>query len=146
MRRVRSHYENLKVAPDAPPEVIRAAYKVLAQKYHPDRNTNDPNSVQIMALVNEAYRVLSDPELRRQHDEWLLSVDSLLHHQTESTSAREESTSRAENTKSHSHQRSESQTIDLEHAYESFKQSWPIIASVIAVAVGFLIVLLITAR
>ena len=42
MTKVRTHYDNLKVARNAPPEVIRAAYKALAQKYHPDRNSNNP--------------------------------------------------------------------------------------------------------
>ena len=35
MPTIRTHYDNLKVARNAPPEVIRAAYRVLAQKYHP---------------------------------------------------------------------------------------------------------------
>lgn len=70
MRARSTHYDCLKVAPDAPPEVVRAAYKALAQKFHPDRNA-DPNSTVMMALLNDAYRVLSDPELRLEYDRWL---------------------------------------------------------------------------
>ncbi|MHA7113808.1 J domain-containing protein [Pseudomonas promysalinigenes] len=68
--KIRTHYDNLKVSRDAPPEVIRAAYKSLTQKYHPDRNP-DPQAAKIMLLLNEAYEVLSDPEKRDNHDKWI---------------------------------------------------------------------------
>lgn len=76
MPRVRTHYDNLKVARDAPPEVIRAAYKSLSQKYHPDRNSSDPNASKTMAIINAAYRVLSDPDLRKRHDEWIRKIEA----------------------------------------------------------------------
>ena len=76
MPKVRTHYDNLKVARDAPPEVIRAAYKSLSQKYHPDRNPGDPKASRNMAIINAAYRVLSDPDLRRKHDEWIRKVEA----------------------------------------------------------------------
>ncbi len=68
---MRTHYDNLKVARDAPPEVIRAAYKTLSQRYHPDRNPGDQDSARIMAVLNQAYEVLSDPHKRQLHDEWI---------------------------------------------------------------------------
>lgn len=72
MTKPRSHYDNLKVAKNAPPEVIRAAYKALAQNYHPDRNPGKEEiCAKIMAIINHAYEVLSDPVQRRQHDEWI---------------------------------------------------------------------------
>jgi curved DNA-binding protein CbpA len=74
--KVRTHYDNLKVARDAPPEVIRAAYKSLSQKYHPDRNPSDPKASRTMAIINAAYRVLSDPDRRRKHDDWILKVEA----------------------------------------------------------------------
>jgi curved DNA-binding protein CbpA len=74
--KVRTHYDNLKVARDAPPEVIRAAYKSLSQKYHPDRNSGDPNASKTMAIINAAYRVLSDPDLRKKHDEWIRKIEA----------------------------------------------------------------------
>jgi curved DNA-binding protein CbpA len=74
--KVRTHYDNLKVARDAPPEVIRAAYKSLSQKYHPDRNPGDPKASRTMAIINAAYRVLSDPDLRRNHDEWIRKIEA----------------------------------------------------------------------
>ncbi len=87
MARLRTHYENLKVARDAPLEVIRAAYRALSQKYHPDRNPDDPEAARVMALLNEAYRVLSDSKLRGEHDQWIRSVEAL-RRQTQTNSAR----------------------------------------------------------
>ena len=72
MARIHTHYDNLKVARDAPPEVIRAAYKTLSQKYHPDRHGNSAEAIRIIQIINIAYGVLSDPAKRREHDEWIL--------------------------------------------------------------------------
>ncbi|QYD24734.1 J domain-containing protein (plasmid) [Klebsiella quasipneumoniae] len=59
---MRTHYDNLKVSQDAPVEVIQAAYRTLAKKYHPDLG-NDSNLlivfyVQIMPddLVMQLHR------------------------------------------------------------------------------------------
>jgi len=60
-------YELLQVSPRAQPEVILAAYRVLARSYHPDIST-DPNAARLMRALNVAYDVLSDPERRAQYD------------------------------------------------------------------------------
>lgn len=71
MGKIHTHYDNLKVARGAPPEVVRAAYKALSQKYHPDKNPGDERAARIMAIVNTAYGTLADPQRRREHDEWI---------------------------------------------------------------------------
>lgn len=71
MKKVHSHYENLKVSRDAPPEVIRAAYRSLSQMYHPDRNPGNSDATRIMAVLNVAFETLSDPEKRKVHDQWI---------------------------------------------------------------------------
>lgn len=71
MKKIRTHYDNLKVARNAPIEVIRAAYKALLFQYHPDRNPNDDNAVRILSIINSAYKVLSDPKQRADHDRWI---------------------------------------------------------------------------
>jgi hypothetical protein len=76
MKNIRTHYDNLKVARNAPIEVIRAAYKTLSQKYHPDRNGNSAESQRVMKIINESYGVLSDSEARRKHDAWILEQES----------------------------------------------------------------------
>ena len=68
-----THYDNLKVPWDAPPEVINRAYKALMQKYHPDRNANREGSVRMTQIINASYHVLRDPVKRHAHDEWIKS-------------------------------------------------------------------------
>ena len=75
MAKIHTHYDNLKVARGAPQEVVRAAYKALSQKYHPDKNPGDEKAARIMAIVNTAYNILSDPVRRKEHDEWIASEE-----------------------------------------------------------------------
>jgi hypothetical protein len=70
---IATHYDNLKVAHDAPVDVIKRAYRKLSQKYHPDRNP-DPSALEIMKMINLAWDVLSDPERRARHDRAIASV------------------------------------------------------------------------
>lgn len=77
MARIHTHYDNLKVARNAPIEVIRAAYKSLSHMHHPDRNPdNQAESTRIMSIINNSYEVLSDVEKRRQHDIWIHEKES----------------------------------------------------------------------
>lgn len=69
--KIAHYYGRLKVAPDAPPEVIRAAYKALAQKYHPDRHQGSVRHELVLAALNKAQEVLLDPERRAAHDAWI---------------------------------------------------------------------------
>lgn len=71
MPKFRTHYDNLKVSRDAPSEVIQAAYRSLARKYHPDRNGSRPEGEAIMKAINASYEVLSDPVRRANHDRWI---------------------------------------------------------------------------
>jgi len=75
MAKIHTHYDNLKVARGAPQEVVRAAYKALSQKYHPDKNQGDEKAARIMAIVNTAYNILSDPVRRKEHDEWIAAEE-----------------------------------------------------------------------
>jgi len=68
-----THYDNLKVIPSAPPEVIKAAYRALSQRYHPDRHPG-PEAERVMRLLNEAYAVLGDPQRRAVYDRELAAA------------------------------------------------------------------------
>jgi len=68
MKKYVSHYESLNVTRDAPTEVIRAAYKSLSQKHHPDKNVGNQAAADMMSRLNAAYTVLSDPEQRKLYD------------------------------------------------------------------------------
>lgn len=78
MGTVRTHYDNLKVARDAPDLVIRAAYKSLSQRFHPDKNPGDPRAARAMAIINRSYEILSDPQKRREHDAWVAREEGKL--------------------------------------------------------------------
>jgi curved DNA-binding protein CbpA len=65
---IADYYEILQVSRNAEADVIQAAYKRLAYKWHPDRNPGDASAAQKMRLLNEAYRVLSSPRKRRKYD------------------------------------------------------------------------------
>lgn len=57
-------YEILGVRQDAPDVVIKAAYKALSQKHHPDRG----GDAEVMKRINEAYETLSDAQTRKIYD------------------------------------------------------------------------------
>jgi curved DNA-binding protein CbpA len=61
-------YRVLQVDPSADREVIEAAYKRLALKYHPDHNSGDSRAEEQMKRLNEAFRVLGKPGLRADYD------------------------------------------------------------------------------
>jgi len=61
-------YRVLGVAKEAEPKTIKDAYRKLAFEYHPDRNTGNPDVLDKMKAINEAYAVLSDPAKRQQYD------------------------------------------------------------------------------
>ncbi len=67
----KDHYATLGVARDAEAIVIRAAYKALSQRYHPDKCPPDEHEAahRRMSEINEAFDVLGDPLLRRLYDE-----------------------------------------------------------------------------
>lgn len=70
-RRTRvDHYQRLQVTRDADPEVIEKAYRALSLKHHPDRASDreQARATRRMQRINEAYRVLRDPALRRAYD------------------------------------------------------------------------------
>ena len=62
-------YRILNVSPDADPLVIEAAYRALMKKYHPDRFAGDQLAGEDRATeLNQAFRILRDPEQRAQYD------------------------------------------------------------------------------
>ncbi len=70
-----TYYEVLNIPQSSSGDVIKAAYKNLAKIYHPDVSC-EKNAEEKFKIINEAYRVLSDNELRAEYDEWLDSIKS----------------------------------------------------------------------
>jgi hypothetical protein len=68
---VPTYYDVLQVERNASPQRVRAAWRKLAQKYHPDKMPDNANACRAMAAINAAYEVLSDAERRAEHDLWI---------------------------------------------------------------------------
>lgn len=66
----RDYYEVLGVDKNADDAVLKKAYRALAKKYHPDMNPGDKEAEKKFKEASEAYAVLSDPEKRRQYDQF----------------------------------------------------------------------------
>ena len=66
----RTYYEVLMLSPHADRELITVAYRHLAKRHHPDRDTSTKAAAR-MAELNEAYATLRDPAKRRAYDQRL---------------------------------------------------------------------------
>lgn len=66
----RDYYEVLGVEKNADEAAIKKAYRALAKKYHPDMNPGDAEAEKKFKEASEAYAVLSDPEKKRQYDQF----------------------------------------------------------------------------
>lgn len=65
----KDYYEVLGVAKDADDKAIKSAFRKLAKKYHPDVN-KEPDAAEKFKEAQEAYAVLSDPDKRKQYDQF----------------------------------------------------------------------------
>lgn len=66
----KDYYKMLGVPRGADEKEIKAAYRKLARKYHPDVNPNNPEAEAKFKEVSEAYEVLSNPEKRAKYDQF----------------------------------------------------------------------------
>ena len=66
----RDYYEVLGVDKSADEAAIKKAYRNLAKKYHPDANPGNAEAEKKFKEASEAYAVLSDPEKKRQYDQF----------------------------------------------------------------------------
>ena len=66
----KDYYDVLGVTRSADQKEIRAAFRKLAARHHPDRNPGDPSAEERFKEVNEAYTVLSDAEKRSFYDQY----------------------------------------------------------------------------
>ncbi len=65
----KDYYSSLGVAKTASQKEIKAAYRKLARKHHPDVNQGDKGAEGRFKEINEAYEVLGDPDKRKKYDE-----------------------------------------------------------------------------
>ena len=65
----RDYYEVLGVSRGVGEKEIKKAYRRMAMKFHPDRNTDDKGAEEKFKEVNEAFEILSDPRKRSAYDQ-----------------------------------------------------------------------------
>jgi DnaJ-class molecular chaperone len=65
----KDYYQTLGVERNASADAIKAAYRKLARKHHPDLNPGDKKAEERFKGINEAYDVLGDPGKRKKYDE-----------------------------------------------------------------------------
>lgn len=70
MGTTRDYYEILGVEKTADAQTIKKAYRKLAKKYHPDTNKGDAQAEEKFKEATEAYAILSDPEKRKEYDQY----------------------------------------------------------------------------
>ena len=62
------YYARLQVSPDASQAEIKAAFRRLVRRYHPDLNPNNPRALEKFRALCEAYEVLTDKVQRQRYD------------------------------------------------------------------------------
>ena len=72
---MRDPYEVLGVAKSAPAKDIKAAYRKLAKKFHPDQNRDDPKAKERFGAINQAYEIVGDEKKRGAFDRGEIDAD-----------------------------------------------------------------------
>ncbi len=72
----KDYYQILEIPITASKEEVRAAYRRLAKKYHPDKNTGDVLAEEQFKLINEANEILSNAILKEEYDAYRLEAEN----------------------------------------------------------------------
>jgi DnaJ-class molecular chaperone len=74
MGKFKNYYEVLELTPFSDPETVKASFRRLARRYHPDLNAGNASAEEKFKEINEAYEVLGDTDKRQRYDETLRLV------------------------------------------------------------------------
>src|SRR5665213_2664282 len=72
---MRDPYDVLGVTKTASEAEIKAAYRKLAKKHHPDQNQTDPKAKERFSEANSAYEIVGDKAKRKQYDRGEISPE-----------------------------------------------------------------------
>ena len=70
-------YAALEIPRDATQAQVTKAYYKLAKRYHPDKNPDNPEAEERFKQISEAYQILSDPEKRKNYDQFGTTSDDM---------------------------------------------------------------------
>lgn len=73
---MKNYYEVLGVSRDATKDEIKKAFRVMAKKYHPDKNKDDNDAIKKFQDASEAYEVIGNEESRAEYDKKLDGFNS----------------------------------------------------------------------
>src|SRR5688572_28671447 len=71
MAKFKDYYKLLELEPYEDIEAVKASFRKLARKYHPDINPGNPAFEEKFKEINEAYDILSDAEKKARYDQSL---------------------------------------------------------------------------
>ncbi|WP_315076463.1 DnaJ domain-containing protein [uncultured Clostridium sp.] len=73
---MKNYYKILGVSESANKDEIKKAFRNLAKKYHPDKNKDNPDAIEMFQQINEAYEILSNESSREEYDKKLNKQNS----------------------------------------------------------------------
>jgi hypothetical protein len=135
-------YHVLGVPTNASQETIRLAYRGLAKQYHPDSNTSTLALARFQR-INEAHRVLSDPQLRREYDLQLLLARRLHLARTNTDQAQDVLPKQPLQNAAQQALRAEQRRAQKLQERKNLRRAWLVLSSVVVL---FTIVILVASR
>ncbi|MDD5215653.1 MAG: DnaJ domain-containing protein [Methylococcales bacterium] len=77
MSKIHTHYDNLKIAQNAPDAIIKAAYQTFLENYRPEKfnGVKQQEAQKITAIIQQSHDILLDPFKRAEHDKWILEQE-----------------------------------------------------------------------
>ena len=80
---MRSYYKDLNLPALSPVNEVKKAYRMLAKKYHPDKNLQNNSNVANFLKIKKAYEFLADSKKKKNYDDQLIRYnrnDTIQHH------------------------------------------------------------------
>ena len=70
----KDYYSILNISPNATKQDIKRAYRTLAKKFHPDSSNTSEETEELFKEINEAYKILSNPEKKKEYDASIIGL------------------------------------------------------------------------